>query len=64
MRESELLGGEDEREEDDREPISCNKINHALRSLANQPNHLKWLKTVNLGEKQAILTVKEQNTVN
>jgi len=33
------------------EEVSCNKTNHAERSIAHQPNHLKyWKKRKNRGE--------------
>jgi hypothetical protein len=42
MRESELLGGEDQKEEENHiEKCGCDKLNHILRSIYWQPNHLK-----------------------
>jgi len=39
--EAERFGGEDKKEEDDKEVSGCNKVHHFLRSLFHQPNHLK-----------------------
>ena len=38
---AEDLGGEDEKENPNRETRSCDKHDHAMRSLAHQPNHSK-----------------------
>ena len=34
-------GEEDEKEEEDTDKRSCDKLSHFLRSLFNQPNHKK-----------------------
>jgi len=45
------LGGEDEPEEPEPDERSCQKYDHALRSLANQPNHCEfWGETITLPE--------------
>lgn len=44
------------------ETESCNKGNHAERSKANQPNHLKWWKKQNKNENNtATASINKQN---
>ena len=43
---TEALGGEDEREKEEKEPRGCDKKDHFNRSLFHQENHRKHIKDI------------------
>jgi len=56
------LGGEDEPEEDNHEPRSCDKYNHECRSIVNDPTHLEhWHGEIVLPENTVINLTYLQN---
>ena len=54
VKQAEILGGEDEPVEPEPDERSCQKYDHACRSLANDPNHATfWGKDLTVEETEA-----------